>query len=303
VDKLLNESVQALLRGVPWTSLGDPAKCGPSHCPDDDPAKCNPAACVWVKPEKLDPNAKVWHTDKFLHFWAPYDSPFNLNPYARLIHDPSALSAPGAYSFSIDDFYGNFGGPGTNLIIQVGDKSRMPNPEPYDPFQQYHVTVGNGWDHMRICGRKVSIPKATGTQGGIPLGTPMSFYKPDGSRVEPCEVSVYEDAAETRRVAYELREVTYQVTDSYTGLKQTVKGLSGVVAVRKPGDPTPNNAYCTEHSPADLVQKQKCTGNLSAVGAGNRDAYTSVVDNCTSQMDATCGKPLLNLSVPARAPF
>ena len=86
-------------------------------------------------------------------FWPPYDSPYNLNPYARVIHDKDGLDAPGAYSFSIDDFYGNFGGPGSNLLIVVGNSNyplpnkKLPNPEPYDPYTQYHVAVGAGWRH------------------------------------------------------------------------------------------------------------------------------------------------------------
>ena len=71
---LLNESVQALLRNVPYGTF----------------------------------HQTRWSFDKFILFWAPYDSPFNLFPYARLVHNPvDGVDAPGAYSFSIDDKFGN----------------------------------------------------------------------------------------------------------------------------------------------------------------------------------------------------
>lgn len=304
VEKQLNESVQALLRGLPWTSKGDPATCGPDVCPSSDPSKCSVARCVWTKTEETSANAKLYHFDKFLHFWAPYDSVYNLNPYARVIHDPDGLFAPGAYSFSIDDFYGNFGGPGSNLIIDVGGTSHMPNPETFDPYKQYHVTAGPGWDHFRLCGRKVDIPKDVATGRGIGLGTPFSFYLADGTRHDPCEVAVFEDAAETRFVKFQLSEVSYSVTDAYSGKPYTVLGLSGAAASRH-GDGVPDDIYCTQpgHATPDLVAKGKCNANLSPVGYGNRDAYNGVVDNCGSQTDAKCGKPLINLAVPARIPF
>ena len=303
-EKQLNESVQALLRGVPWTSKGSPSECGPSVCPSLDPAQCSPAKCVWTKTEQTAPDARLYHFDKFLHFWAPHDSVYNLTPYARVIHANDGLAAPGAYSFSIDDFYGNFGGPGTNLIVDIGGVSKLPNPEPYDPYKQYHVTVGEGWDHMSLCGRRVDIPKVSGM--GIALGTPLSFYSPSGvekRRQDPCEVVVFETADESRFVRYQLSEVSYDVTDTYTDKRHTVQGLSGVAASRTGRETLPDDEYCKAHSTPDLVQKQKCTGNLSAVGTGNRDAYSSVVDACSDLKDARCGKPLMNLAVPARIPF
>jgi hypothetical protein len=226
---------------------------------------------------------------------------FNLDPYARLIHAPDALSAPGAYAFSIDDFYGNFGGPGTNLIIQIGGVSRLPNPEPYDPYKQYHVSVSKGWHHMRLCtntdgigGRRVDIPQLNGV--GIPLGTPLSFYLPDGTRQDPCFLSVFGDEAETTFVRFKLSEVTYNITDTYTGTSQTVQSLSGVFASGRNLDPTPIDTFCAQHSTTAL--QEKCKANLSPVGRGNRDAYTSVEDTCSSSLDPTCGRPLTRLNVP-----
>src|SRR5262249_13688485 len=239
-EKVLNESVQALMRGVPWTAIGGERACG--TCPPNSGGDC-PAAklaqCVWTKPENIAADAKLYHFDKFLHFWPAYDSPFNLNPYARVIHDKGGLDAPGAYSFSIDDFYGNFGGPGTNLVIQVGGTSNMPNPEPFDPFTQYHVTVGRGWDHLTVCGRLVNIPQKSEIERGIPLGTPLSFYVGSRTHLPKCEVVVYNFA--NKFVKYQVKEVSYKLTDTLTGKSQTVKGLNGVAAVRKAGDPVPKD--------------------------------------------------------------
>ena len=54
----------------------------------------------------------------------------------------TGFAAPGAYSFSIDDFYGNFGGRGSSLIIEAGGFSTMPNQEPFDPFKHPTPTWG-----------------------------------------------------------------------------------------------------------------------------------------------------------------
>jgi len=302
IEKQLNESVQGLLRGVPWTSKGDPDTC--RQCPSASASECPLAECVWKKTEDTSERAKLWQFDKFLHFWAPYDSAYNLVPYTRVIHDPNGLDAPGAYSFSIDDFYGNFGGPGTKVIIDVGGTSRLPNPEPFDPYTQYHVTVGPGWDHLKLCvapdgsgGLRIDIPKVD--RKGIALGTPLSFFVPDGKRHDPCVIAAFDKSHDETFVKYELREVSYDVTDTYTGLSQRVKGLSGVAAVRTGNELVPTNQFCEDNSTEELVTKGTCTGNLSPVGRGNRDAYNGVEDHCNSQDDATCGRPLLNLSVPA----
>jgi hypothetical protein len=325
-EKILNESVQAILRGVPWTSIAGQAACG--TCPPISTGECPFAKlgqCVWEKPEDIAADARLYHTNKFLHFWPPYDNPYNLNPYARVIHDKNGLDAPGAYSFSIDDFYGNFGGPGSNLLIVVGNADypapnrHLPNPEPYDPYTQYHVAVGEGWHHMRQCidpdavipnglrpgdlgGRLVNIPPDASTGRGIARGVPFSFYLPDGARRDPCVVAVFETADESRYVTYQLSEATYNVTDTLTSSQHEVKGLSGVAAVRAPGQEVPKDTFCASHSTLDLVNRGKCTGNLAPVGRGVRDGYSNVVETCTypdQQLDAKCGRPLRDLAVPA----
>jgi hypothetical protein len=325
VEKQLNESVQALLRGVPWNANGDPATC--ALCPSSNPQDCDPAKCVWVTADSASPAAKLYHFDGFLHFWAPYDSVYNLNPYARVVHVPGTrkwagsvpkgLDAPGAYSFSIDDFYGNFGGPGTNLIVAIGKRSnatRMPNPEPYDPYTQYFVSLGPGWDHIDVCGRPVKVPQ--GQQGGgVDFATPFSFYTPQGQRMDPCVITVFDK--DGKFVKYKLNEVgaapdVYDVDDTYLQQgnpfvvrTQPVRGLGGVSAVRKPGDPVPIDAFCMKPE-NHTAPESKCTGNLAPVGRGNRDAYNSVEDHCPDtpegRLDPKCGRPLVKFSVPARFP-
>ena len=151
-----NESVQALQRGLPWTPGGDPAKCG--ACPS-----ATSCASSCILPVVISPDAKLYHRDKFLHFWAEYQSVYNLNPFARFVHNyDQGLAAPGAYSFSIDDFYGNFGGPGSALLVDVGCTTTpagctttLPNKEPFDPFKQYRAGLGTGWHHATVCGRRL----------------------------------------------------------------------------------------------------------------------------------------------------
>ena len=71
--------------------------------------------------------------------------------------------------------------------------------------------------------------------------------------------------------------------------------------VRVPAQPVPEDTFCSAHSTLDLVSRGKCTGNLAPVGRGVRDGYSNVVETCTSaqQLDATCGRPLRDLAVPA----
>lgn len=286
-----NESVQALQRALPWTASGDPAACG--SCPS---ATSCPTTCIL--PVVPSPDAKLYHRDKFLHFWADYGSVYNLNPFARFVHNGDAgLAAPGAYSFSIDDFYGNFGGPGSTLIVDVGGTSAVPNKEPFDPFKQYHAGLGTGWNHASVCGRSYRLP--SGAPPNVGLSTPLSFWS-NGVRKSGCEVRLFPDADESKYVAFLLKEVTFDVTDGYTGERYGVQGLSGVYAVRFPADSPPDDAYCTQHSTATkLVKDGFCRANLSA-GTLNL-AYVGVSDApCAGKNnDATCGRPLVNLNVPS----
>jgi len=96
------------------------------------------------------------------------------------------------------------------------------------------------------------------------------------------------------------RSPEYLVTDSYTGRQQSVLGLGGVFASRGDGVPAPDNKYCLSNSSRAVVNAGKCTGNLSA--HGDRLNYVGVKQDkssCPSGLDATCGRPLMNLNIPA----
>ena len=295
VDIQRNESVQALLRSVPWTPAGDPSKCG--KCPSPNGQDC-PLECV--APPVYSPNATLWHRDKFLHFWAPYESPYNLNPFARFVHKDvpdthEGLAAPGAYSFSIDDFYGNYGGPGTTLIINVGGTSGLVNRSPFDPYTQYFVGVPAGWHSAEVCGRQISLPDPS---TGLAANVPFSFWKADGSgKQASCEITVYADATKQEYVKFKLDEVSYTVRDTYTGQDHPeTLGLSGVYAVRQGQllNP-PDNPYCCQNSTKNLAGRGKCQANLSP-GFLNL-AYVAVTE-CSDPNSATCGRPLMTLNVP-----
>ena len=305
VEVLRNEVVQALLRSVPWTPAGDPATC--QKCPSLA-GDCPLFDCV--TPPARSPAATLYHRSKFLHFWAPTESAYNLNPYARFVHRD--VQAPGAYSFSIDDFYGNFGGRGSTLIIDVGGITHVANKDPFDPFKEYHANLGEGWHHVEVCGRTFSLP--AGTPPKVGLSAPVSFW----SRGQPqpeCVIKAFlpvdpndpAGPARTDYVAYRLQEVTYQVTDDQTHGTETVQGLSGVFANRF-GEPTPRDAWCDANSTVPEAEREKfCRGNLSS-GALNKE-YVSVPDEpCRGltppgpQVDPRyfiCGKPLVNLNVPS----
>jgi len=303
VEALRNEVVQGLLRSVPWTPAGDPVAC--AGCPSTDPSVCPLFACV--TPATRSPAATLYHRNKFLHFWALSPSPYNLNPYARFVHKD--VSAPGAYSFSIDDFYGNFGGRGSTLIIDVGGVSHVPNHEPFDPFKQYSAGVGEGWHHVDVCGRTYSLPMGTPPKTG--LNAPVSFWS-NGAPQPDCVIRLFLPAdpnnpfgpPATTYVEYRLEEVTYQVTDNQTGLVQAVQGLSGVFANRFPGDSPPRDPWCDAHSTvSDDLKEKFCRGNLSG-GVLNKE-YVSVPDTpCqgltpTDPQYFTCGKPLVNVNIPS----
>ena len=286
-----NESVQALMRGLPWTPSGNPAQC--RTCPE-----ATSCASSCILPVVASPDAKLYHRDKFLHFWADYKNVYNLNPFARFVHNyESGLAAPGAYSFSIDDFYGNFGGPGSTLIIDVGGIDTMPNKEPFDPFKQYHAGLGTGWSHASVCGRSYRLPLSAPSNVG--LSTPVSFWS-NGTQKQECEVRIYATGDESRYVTFLLKELTFDARDDYTAKTYSVQGLSGVYAVRFAGDEPPDDPYCKANSTdRDLADKGFCRANLSA-GTLNL-AYVGVSDaRCRGNgHDATCGRPLVNLNVPS----
>ena len=241
---LLNESVQALLRNVPYGTF----------------------------------HQTRWSFDKFILFWAPYDSPFNLFPYARLVHNAvDGVDAPGAYSFSIDDKFGNFQSRGSGIVIDVGGSTHLLNQDPYDYYEQYRVSFGPGWDHATVCGLPFVIPMKLGNN------SPVSFWS-NGVPQTTCNIAIYRDAAEAQYVKFQVGRGSRTVTDTYTGLTQTVTQLTY--------DPN----YCPAHSTLTAV----CSGSSlqptlvpqPVPGNDDPDAGESYVSLPDDQ------KPLLTLVVP-----
>jgi hypothetical protein len=261
-----------------------------------------PAACIYPVTSQPADNAKVWHYDGFLHFWPNYSSVYNLNPFARFVHNAESanttdngLAAPGSYSFSIDDFYGNFGGRGSGLIIEVGGTSLLPNEEPYNPYKQYHASFGSGWDHVEVCGRQYA--PAPGSER-TPFSVPLSFWT---NRVQSkeCLVKAFKDKDESSNyISFQLTETGYQVVDTYTGKTQNVQGLGGVFAFRGFSGPILADDYCKMHS--NGLPEAACAANLTF--AGDNLDYVGVSNAaCTADKynDPMCGKPLIYLAVPS----
>jgi hypothetical protein len=94
--------------------------------------------------------ADQYQFDPFLTFDAPYTSQFSLNPYTRLIHSTTDGAAAVAYSFSIDDKYGNFRDAASGFIVDAGGTSALDNQQPYDPYQQYKMNWGYNRDQFSL---------------------------------------------------------------------------------------------------------------------------------------------------------
>ncbi len=187
---VLNETVQALMRSVPYGAIG----------------------------------ATRWSFDKFVLNWAPYNSVFNLFPYVRMVHNATdGVDAPGAYAFSIDDRFGNFQSRGSGFVIDVGGSTQLLNRDPYDFWEQYRVAFAKGWNHATVCGLPLTIPNQ------LASNAPISFWK-NGVPQTTCNLVFYKTAAETGPNAqfakYQVGQTSKQVTDLYTGLTQTVTELT-----------------------------------------------------------------------------
>jgi hypothetical protein len=257
------ESVQALMRNVPW-----------------------------VEPKG---GKNVYQWDKFIHFWAPVDSEFNLNPYVTLVKRPldkKGLAGMSAYSFSIDDLWGNYQDAGTGVIVDIGGTSALANTDNFDPYTKFKVSVGPGWDHIKFCNGK-TVSKLTETnKDGLKIGKP-AFFAFWGDRVgdkpnklATCEVAIYPHASEDVVFKYRLEEYTAQVTDNITHLQQKVRGMRVAEDDAK---------YCEEKSSADLADicDPRKTLLLPEVpaddGGGLENVYVSVDPN---------SRPAVTLSVP-----
>ena len=235
----LNESVQALMRAVPYT-VGNPR----------------------------------WSFDKFILNWAPYDSVFNLFPYVRFIHNATdGVDAPGAYAFSIDDRYGNYQNRASGFLIDVGGSKNLLNKTAYDFWEQYRVAFAAGWDHATVCGRAFTFPNAIGSNAAV------SFWQ-NGVAQSSCEIVFYTSKGD--HANFQVGETSKSVTDTYTGLKQTVTEL------------TYDPAYCKQNSSASLVgvvcTNSKLVPTLVGEGDDPGEAYVSLTD---------AEKPLVTLTLPA----
>lgn len=237
----LPQSVQALMRGVPW-----------------------------VSPQNL-PSATQYQGDKWLLFWAPYPSIFNLNPYTRLIHNAQeGINAPGAYSFSIDDLFGNLQDRASGFIIDIGGSSALVNGDRFDPYEQYRIVWGAGWDHATICGRNVQI-------SGQPSNARITFWQ-NGTRTPYCDIALYQDSAGANALKYRVVETTNTVTDPYTGLSgQSVSGLQFI-----------NPQFCANNSSPSL--QGRCVFSTFSPTYTGDNAYVSLPD---------AQKPLVNLNAPS----
>jgi hypothetical protein len=211
----------------------------------------------------------LYQNDPFLHYWAPYGSVFNLNPFPFYVHNN--LEALGAYAFSIDDRYGNFGGRGSGMIVDVGGSRGLNNKDQYSPYRQFRAAWGPGWDHVTVCGREIIMPGKIGTNASF------AFWS-DGSKTTSCDVILYSKKDNSFFVKYRLGVETKDVTDIYTGLPEKVDSLT-----------IPDPLYCANNSSPTLVAAGKCTGNLSFPTTGD-ESYASLTD---------AEKPRVTLNIPA----
>jgi hypothetical protein len=257
------ESVQALMRNVPW---GD-----------------------------YDKGEREYQWDKFLHFWAPYDSEFNLNPYVKLVKDPkekNGLNAMSGYSFSIDDLWGNYQDAASGFIVNVGGSSGLLNRDQFDPYTKFKVSVGPGWDHMKFCSGR-TIPSLTvidkdNNKGGKPAF--FSFWV-NKAKVKKCEIAIYPNKSEDTVFKYRLEEYEKEVTDNWTKKKQKVRGM-------RVADDDAN--FCTQNSSpslvslcdadkAHLVPEMAATDSSKKEIGGKENVYVSVDEK---------DRPMMTLTVP-----
>ncbi|UBF29990.1 hypothetical protein K9N68_37950 (plasmid) [Kovacikia minuta CCNUW1] len=94
--------------------------------------------------------SQQYQYDPFLTFAAPYTSQFNLNPFTRLIHSKTDGIGATAYSFSIDDKYGNFRDASSGFMIDAGGTTALENQQPYDPYQQYQLNLSYNRDSFSL---------------------------------------------------------------------------------------------------------------------------------------------------------
>jgi hypothetical protein len=240
--------------------------------------------------------SQQYQFDPFLTFTAPYNSQFNLDPYTRLIHSTTDGVGAVAYSFSIDDKYGNFRDASSGFIIDAGGTTALENKQPYDPYQQYKMNwayndagsgIKNNWTKANICG-VVDIPINGAGSQTLPLPFANGAY-------QPCKITITD--ASNNTMILDMTPESKQVTDTYTGASVTVSGL-----------PTGTNSgsplITSTLSPTDLEDCKSKSATLLYSLCDNVDV-SAVWSNDPLQRDIVymglndTDKPRVNLNLPA----
>lgn len=245
-----------------------------------------------------DPNGdnQQYQFDPFLTFAAPYDSQFNLDPYTRLIHSTTDGVAAVAYSFSIDDKYGNFRDAASGFIVDAGGTTALENQRPYDPYQQYKINwgyneagsvVSNNWVSAAVCGLEIPIRVAGNQTMPLPFDAQTNQY-------QPCPVKLTDSKGNS--FAFNLTPVSRQVTDTYTGATVQVWGFptgqnSGSPPITSTLSPT-DLENCKQGS--DVLIYGLC-GNITVSAVWASDA--SQRDIVYMGLDPT-DMPRVNLNMP-----
>jgi hypothetical protein len=160
--------------------------------------------------------------DPFLTFDTPFTSQFSLDPYTRLIHSTQDGISAVAYSFSIDDKYGNFRDASSGFTVDAGGTTALLNKQPFDPYQQYSLNwgfnqgapaVGN-WVSASICGVDIQM-SGPGSQR-LPLSLDDGAYR-------NCPIKVTDSFGGT--LALELTPSARRAVDTYTGATVSVFGM------------------------------------------------------------------------------
>ncbi|MCX7113955.1 MAG: hypothetical protein NTX45_28565 [Proteobacteria bacterium] len=182
---------------------------------------------------------KQYHWDKFLHYWAPPGSVFNLNPYVYLVKhkdtdNPPGIGAKSGYSFSIDDQWSNYQDMASGIIVNLGGSSDLLNLDSFDPYEQFVLTLSEGWDHGTICGRPVKVIDKKG------MAFTFSFWQ-NAIHQDHCDIVMYPNTGNDSHVSFRLLEYTDNVVDNWTGLAHPVKGFKA------------QDGFCAQNSSADQV--------------------------------------------------
>ncbi|HEY1295952.1 MAG TPA: hypothetical protein VGJ60_22980 [Chloroflexota bacterium] len=208
-----------------------------------------------------DGDGRQYQFDPFLTFSAPTHSQFALDPFTRLIHSNADGIGAVAYSFSIDDKYGNFRDASSGFVVDAGGTTALDNKQPYDPYQQYKLNwsynpvdaatpaVGN-WTGASVCG--VDVPMNGPGSQRLPLVFQNGSY-------QACTIKVTDSFGGT--LTLDLAPTARNLLDTYTGATVSAFGLPI-------GD---------TYSSAPLI-----TSNLSAGDVQTCQRNSSLPDLCAS---------------------